>query len=71
MQVQENLTHEIAQNLKEILNPLGVAVYVEAQHFCMMMRGVKKQNGTSITSDFSGLFNDSNLKNEFFASIKK
>jgi GTP cyclohydrolase I len=71
LQVQENLTHEIAQNLKEILNPKGIAVYVEAQHFCMMMRGIKKQNSTSITTDFSGLFDENNLKNEFFACINK
>jgi GTP cyclohydrolase I len=67
LQVQENLTHQIAQNLQEILNPQGIAVYVEAQHFCMMMRGIKKQNSTCVTTDFSGLFNEHNLKNEFLA----
>lgn len=71
LQVQENLTHQIIQTLQELLNPKGIAIYVEAQHFCMMMRGVKKQQSITITTDFFGSYNcEAQLKDDFFASIK-
>jgi len=58
LQVQERLTTQIADALQEILNPLGVAVVMEAQHLCMMIRGVQKQNAKAITSSLLGVFRD-------------
>ncbi|MCL2413564.1 MAG: GTP cyclohydrolase I FolE [Bacteroidales bacterium] len=56
LQVQERLTRQIKECLQHTLNPLGVAVVIEAQHLCMCMRGVQKQNSITTTSDFSGAF---------------
>lgn len=56
LQVQERLTNDIKNCIQNTLNPLGVAVVIEAQHMCMMMRGVQKQNSVTTTSDFSGAF---------------
>lgn len=56
LQVQERLTTQIAEAIEEVLNPLGVAVVIEAAHFCMMMRGVEKQNSSTITSAMRGEF---------------
>ena len=56
IQVQERLTVEIAETLKAALNPLGVGVVIEAQHLCMMMRGVEKQNAIAVTSHMLGGF---------------
>src|SRR5688500_15607729 len=56
MQVQERLTHQILDAIQETLEPQGVAVVIEAQHLCMMMRGVSKQNSVTTTSAFSGQF---------------
>lgn len=56
LQVQERLTSEIAEALKTVLNPKGVAVYLEASHLCMMMRGVQKQNSTTTTKCLLGEF---------------
>jgi len=56
LQVQERLTQQIAETLREILNPRGVAVIMEAQHFCMMMRGVEKQHSGTVTSAMLGDF---------------
>jgi len=68
LQVQERLTKEIAQAIEEVLNPLGVAVVVEAKHFCMMMRGVQKQNSYATTSCMLGAFmNDSKTRAEFLS----
>jgi len=58
LQVQERLTHQIAHALNEALKPLGVAVVMEAQHMCMMIRGVQKQNSKAITSSVLGVFRD-------------
>ncbi len=58
LQVQERLTNQIANMVNEQLQPLGVAVVVEAQHLCMMMRGVEKQNSRAITSSMIGVFQD-------------
>jgi GTP cyclohydrolase IA len=58
MQVQERMTHQILEAVQEALQPLGVAVVIEAKHLCMMMRGVQKQNSSTTTSAFSGAFQD-------------
>ena len=71
MQVQERMTTQIADSLLEVLNPKGVAVVTEAQHLCMMMRGVQKQASTTQTSAVRGIFQkDSKTRQEFFNSIK-
>ncbi len=69
MQVQERLTVEIMHAIKETLNPLGVAVVIEAQHLCMMMRGVQKQNSTTTTSAFDGEFQKNSTRSEFLKLI--
>jgi GTP cyclohydrolase I len=56
LQVQERLTMEIKDAIQEALDPLGVAVVIEAKHLCMMMRGVQKQNSATVTSSFNGEF---------------
>ncbi|MDR2835680.1 MAG: GTP cyclohydrolase I FolE [Bacteroidales bacterium] len=56
LQVQERLTTQIKDCIQNTLNPLGVAVVIEAQHLCMQMRGVEKQNSITVTSDFTGAF---------------
>src|SRR6187399_2848815 len=66
LQVQERLTTQILDAIKESLNPLGAAVVIEAKHLCMMMRGVQKQNSTTTTSAFHGeLLNNHVTRNEF------
>lgn len=70
LQVQERLTTQILNAIKESLNPLGVAVVIEAKHLCMMMRGVQKQNSTTTTSAFDGeLLNNHVTRNEFLKLI--
>lgn len=65
MQVQERLTTQILDAIKESLNPLGVAVVIEAAHLCMMMRGVQKQNSVTTTSAFWGEFEKNETRSEF------
>ena len=69
LQVQERLTHQILDAIKESLNPLGVAVVIEASHLCMMMRGVQKQNSVTTTSAFDGEFGKTTTRNEFLKLI--
>jgi len=70
LQVQERLTTQVLEAIKESLNPLGVAVVVEAKHLCMMMRGVQKQNSVTTTSAFDGeLMNNHVTRNEFLKLI--
>jgi len=69
LQVQERLTIEIKDAIKDTLNPLGVAVVIEAQHLCMMMRGVQKQNSVTTTSAFDGEFLKSPTRSEFLKLI--
>lgn len=69
LQVQERLTTQILEAIKESLNPMGVAVVVEAQHLCMMMRGVQKQNSVTTTSAFSGEFQKQATRSEFLKLI--
>ncbi|MER3497206.1 MAG: GTP cyclohydrolase I FolE [Chitinophagaceae bacterium] len=70
LQVQERLTTEILGAIKNTLNPLGVAVVIEAQHLCMMMRGVQKQNSITTTSAFDGEFMKNATRSEFLKLIK-
>jgi GTP cyclohydrolase I len=65
LQVQERLTREILDCVQESLNPLGVAVVIEAKHLCMMMRGVEKQNRVTTTSAFMGEFEKQSTRSEF------
>ena len=69
LQVQERLTHQILEAIKESLNPIGVGVVVEASHLCMMMRGVGKQNSKTTTSAFSGQFHEHQTRSEFLRLI--
>ncbi len=69
LQVQERLTFQIKECIQKTLNPLGVAVVIEAQHLCMMMRGVQKQNSVSTTSDFTGAFKRVQTRAEFINLI--
>ena len=69
LQVQERLTCQIMQCIHEALNPLGVAVVIEAQHLCMMMRGVQKQNSVTTTSAFIGEFEKQPTREEFISLI--
>ena len=69
LQVQERLTIQIKDAIKETLNPLGVAVVIEAKHLCMMMRGVQKQNSVTTTSSFDGEFHKSPTRSEFLKLI--
>ncbi len=69
LQVQERLTTQILEAIQEALNPLGVAVVIEAKHFCMMMRGVSKQNSSTTTSAFSGEFKHDTTRKEFLQLI--
>jgi len=68
-QVQERLTDQILQAIQSTLNPLGVAVVIEARHMCMMMRGVQKQNSATTTSAFTGAFKSERTRNEFLKLI--
>ena len=65
LQVQERLTTQILDAIKETLQPLGVAVVIEASHLCMMMRGVQKQNSVTTTSAFWGEFEKNETRSEF------
>ncbi len=71
LQVQERLTTQILDAITSSLNPLGVAVVIEASHLCMMMRGVSKQNSLTTTSAFSGEFEKYPTRNEFLKLISK
>lgn len=71
LQVQERLTEQILNAIKESLNPLGVAVVIEASHLCMMMRGVTKQNSVTTTSAFFGEFEKNETRSEFLKLITK
>lgn len=69
LQVQERLTTQILNVIQDTLNPLGVAVVIEAQHLCMMMRGIQKQNSVTTTSAFSGQFSKQTTRSEFISLI--
>ena len=69
LQVQERLTDQIVECIENTINPLGVAVVIEAHHMCMMMRGVQKQNSLTTTSAFRGQFEHVQTRNEFLNLI--
>ena len=69
LQLQERLTHQIAETLKEILEPAGVGVICEARHFCMMMRGVEKQHSGTVTSAMLGCFRAQKETRDEFLSL--
>ncbi len=69
LQVQERLTTQIRDCIQEALNPLGVAVVIEAKHMCMMMRGIQKQNSVTTTSAFTGEFEKQATRSEFVKLI--
>jgi GTP cyclohydrolase I len=72
LQIQENLTTQIAESLMNCLEPGGVAVVVEAKHLCMMMRGVEKQNSVMKTSCLLGCFkDDARTRSEFLSLLKE
>ena len=69
LQVQERLTTQIKEAIQNTLNPLGVAVVIEAKHLCMAMRGIQKQNSVTTTSDFTGAFERAETRSEFITLI--
>ncbi len=69
LQVQERMTSQIKNCIQHALNPLGVMVVIEAEHLCMQMRGVEKQHSVTVTSDFTGAFNQSKTRAEFLDLI--
>jgi GTP cyclohydrolase I len=71
LQVQERMTQQIADTLREVLKPIGVAVVVEGSHMCAMMRGVKKEHSRMITSALRGSFKDNDkTRAEFLSHIR-
>jgi GTP cyclohydrolase IA len=71
LQVQERMTHDIARTIEELIRPRGVGVVIEAQHLCMLMRGVEKQNSYAITSAMLGGFrDDARTRAEFLDLIR-
>ena len=70
LQVQGRLTTQIKDCIQSTLDPLGVMVVIEAEHLCMQMRGVQKQHAMTVTSDFTGVFNQAKTREEFMKLIK-
>ena len=71
LQIQEELNEQIANTLFETLNAKGVGVIIEARHMCMEMRGVQKTNSLTRTTSYKGVFQENEIKNEFFSHIKE
>lgn len=69
LQVQERLTTQIKECIQKTLDPLGVMVVIEAEHLCMQMRGVQKQHAMTVTSDFTGVFQQAKTREEFLRLI--
>ena len=69
LQVQERLTNQIAQSIQEVVKPRGVGVVIEARHFCMMMRGVGKQNSVAVSSCMLGEFRSNRATRDEFLSL--
>jgi len=72
LQVQERLTRQIASTIEEAVNPQGVGVVIEAEHLCMMMRGVEKQGASTVTSTMRGVFRENQqTRNEFLSLVRR
>ena len=72
LQVQERLTKQVSEAIQEAINPQGVAVILEAQHLCMMMRGVEKQHSSTVTSAMLGVFKTQlQTRNEFLSLVRR
>lgn len=70
LQIQEQLTQQIADTLNEVLQPKGVMVVIEAKHMCMCARGIQKQHSSMVTSALSGLFSKDSVRAEFMSLLK-
>jgi GTP cyclohydrolase I len=70
LQVQERLTSQIADAVQEAINPQGVGVVIEARHLCMMMRGIEKQNSSTVTSAMLGCFRQKETRSEFLSLVR-
>ena len=70
LQIQERMTMQIKDCIQQTLDPLGVMVVIEAQHMCMQMRGVEKQNSQTTTADFTGVFQQAKTREEFMNYIR-
>jgi len=72
LQVQERLTQQVAEAIQEAIHPQGVGVVMEAQHLCMMMRGVEKQSSSTVTSSMLGVFKSQlQTRNEFLSLVER
>ena len=71
LQVQERLTRQIADTIQEAINPQGVGVVIEARHLCMMMRGIEKQNSSTVTSAMVGCFRQKETRAEFLSLVRQ
>jgi GTP cyclohydrolase I len=71
LQVQERLTQQIADAIQEAIEPQGVGVVIEARHLCMMMRGVEKQNSSTVTSAMRGVFSKQSTRTEFLSLVRE
>jgi GTP cyclohydrolase I len=71
LQVQERMTRQIADAIQNAIHPLGVGVVIEARHLCMMMRGVEKQNSSTVTSAMVGCFQEKATRNEFLSLVRE
>lgn len=71
LQVQERMTQQIADAIQEAIDPQGVGVVIEARHLCMMMRGVEKQNSSTVTSAMRGVFSKQSTRGEFLSLVRE
>ena len=71
LQVQERMTRQIADAIQEAISPQGVGVVIEARHLCMMMRGIEKQNSSTVTSAMVGCFHQKETRSEFLSLVRQ